>query len=70
MIQRDIPLIAVKQDDMKISEAATKTRIVFLRDQALRCRRLAISVNDLKAGSNLIVMAQQYEEEAKDLSLR
>jgi hypothetical protein len=53
---------------MTIIDAATKKTLGFLRDRALRCRRLAIAIDDPTAASNLISMAEQYEKEAANLS--
>ena len=54
---------------MTIIDAATKKTLGFLRDRPLRCRRLAIAIDDdPTAASNLISMTEQYEKEAANLS--
>jgi PAS domain S-box-containing protein len=39
----------------------------FLRSQARRCRRLAISVNDQQTADTLTLMAAEYEQKANEL---
>ena len=41
----------------------------FLRSQARRCRRLAISVGDQRTADTLTLMAAEYEQKANKLSL-
>ena len=50
-------------------DVTTQKRIATLRTQALRCRRLAISVDDQKTASTLQSLATEYEAEAKKLSV-
>jgi len=53
---------------MAIIDTATKKTVRYLRERALRCRRLAMSVDDPEAASSLVLMAEQCENEAKILS--
>ena len=52
--------------NMLIDVTANK-RVAVLREQARRCRRLAVSVDDDQAASTLHGMAAGYEEEARKL---
>jgi hypothetical protein len=52
---------------MLIDVTASK-RATVLREQARRCRRLAISVDDEQTTSALNGLAAGYEEEARKLS--
>jgi hypothetical protein len=53
--------------NMLIDVTANK-RATVLREQARRCRRLAISVDDEQTASTLNGLAAGYEEEALNLS--
>jgi PAS domain-containing protein len=53
--------------NMLIDITASK-RATVLREQARRCRRLAISVDDEQTASALNGLAAEYEEEAQKLS--
>jgi PAS domain-containing protein len=53
--------------NMLIDVTASK-RAAVLREQARRCRRLAISVDDDRTASTLNGLAADYEEEARKLS--
>ena len=49
-------------------DVTASKRATVLRDQARRCRRLAISVDDEQTASTLNGLAADYEEEAQKLS--
>ena len=53
--------------NMLIDVTASK-RAAVLREQARRCRRLAVSVDDDQTASTLNGLAADYEEEARTLS--
>jgi PAS domain-containing protein len=53
--------------NMLIDVTASK-RAAVLREQARRCRRLAVSVDDDQTASTLNGLAADYEEEARKLS--
>ena len=53
--------------NMLIDVTASK-RAAVLREQARRCRRLAVSVDDDQTASTLNGLAAGYEEEARKLS--
>jgi PAS domain-containing protein len=50
-------------------DVTTSKRATALREQARRCRRLAISVDDEQTASALNGLAADYDEEAQKLSL-
>jgi PAS domain-containing protein len=49
-------------------DVTDRKKALFLRDQALRCRRLARSVNDAQTVNTLTLMAAEYDEQARALS--
>jgi hypothetical protein len=53
--------------NLLIDVTASK-RAILLREQARRCRRLAISIDDKQTASALNGIATEYEKEASKLS--
>jgi PAS domain S-box-containing protein len=49
-------------------DVTARKKSLFLRDQALRCRRLAQSINDSQTVNTLKLMAAEYDEQASALS--
>jgi PAS domain S-box-containing protein len=49
-------------------DITARKKATFLRDQALRCRRLARSINDPQTAGTLKLMADEYDEQARALS--
>ncbi|HEV2748869.1 MAG TPA: PAS domain-containing protein [Allosphingosinicella sp.] len=50
-------------------DVTQKKQADYLRGQALRCRRLAASVNDARTVNTLTAMAAEYEEQGRALHL-